>query len=53
MALVEKNDLTKSKETKKLSKLINKKILIYFSFPFNKTQRNASISDLEKKLLYY
>ena len=42
-----KIDLTKSKETKKLSKLINKNTYIFF-LSFNKTQRNASINDLEK-----
>jgi len=42
-----KIDLTKSKETKKLSKLINKNTYIFF-LSFIKTQRNASINDLEK-----
>lgn len=42
-----KIDLTKSKETKKLSKLINKNTYIFF-LSFIKAQRNASINDLEK-----
>ena len=44
-----KIDLSKEKKALKLKKYINKKTIILF-LSFNKTQRNASIKDLEKNL---
>ena len=44
-----KIDLSNDKKAKKLSKFINKKSIIFF-LSFNKTQRNATVKDLEKNL---
>jgi len=44
-----KIDLSKEKKALKLKKYINEKTIILF-LSFNKTQRNASIKDLEKNL---
>ena len=44
-----KIDLSIENKAKKLSKFVDKKSIIFF-LSFNKTQRNAKISDLEKNL---